>query len=245
MSEKKNVLITGASRGIGRATALRFARGGFNLIINSKSGGFPLDSLKEEILSLGSECLAVKGDVGDSDFVHAMAAEGIGRFGSIDVLVNNAGISYIGLIQDMSREDWQRILNTNLSSVHYCSQAVIPHMLRSQSGHIINVSSVWGNRGASCEVAYSATKGGINAYTKALAKELAPSGISVNAVAFGFIDTDMNKGFDASERTALFEEIPSGRPGTPEEAAELIYSLANQSPYFTGQIVTLDGGWTV
>ena len=143
----------------------------------------------------------------------------------------------------MSLYDWNKILNTNLTSAFLMSKYVIPEMLKKQSGHIINISSVWGNIGASMEVAYSASKGGINSFTKALAKELAPSNISVNAISPGFIDTDMNKVFEKDDLDAIFEEIPMGRAGKPSEVAKLIYKIA-MSDYITGQIITIDGGWT-
>ena len=165
------------------------------------------------------------------------------RFGGIDILINNAGISHIGLLGDMSNEEWHRVMGINLDSVFYCCREAIPYMLSKKSGSIVNVSSVWGNIGASMEVAYSASKGAVNSFTKALAKELAPSNIRVNAAAFGTIDTRMNSCFSAEERTALEEEIPIGRYGTTEEAAECIYRLATAPAYLTGQILTMDGGW--
>ena len=253
----KNVLITGASRGIGRAIALEFARENCNLFVNSLHGGEKLEesiavmtAVRRENGTTGS-ILAMRGDVGNPEFVrnmfakineHLEADESCDSKG-IDILVNNAGISHVGLLQDMTDEEWNRIISTNLSSVHYCCHEAIPMMLRAGGGRIINISSVWGNVGASCEVAYSATKGGVNAYTKALAKELAPSHIAVNAVACGCIDTDMNKCFTEEERGILCEEIPVGRFADPSEVAELVHALASQSEYLTGQIITMDGGW--
>ena len=143
----------------------------------------------------------------------------------------------------MSAETWQNIIHTNLSSAFYTSKEAIPYMLSKQAGKIINISSVWGNVGASCEVAYSASKGGLNSFTKALAKELAPSNIQVNAIACGCIDTEMNRCFSEEERQALADEIPAGRFGKPEEVAELVFSIAEKHNYLTGQIITLDGGW--
>ena len=172
-----------------------------------------------------------------------MISETIARFHHIDVLVNNAGISYIGLLTDMSPDDWQRIVNTNLTSVFNSCRLAVPGMVHEHSGTIINISSVWGCCGASCEVAYSATKGGINAFTQALAKELAPSNIQVNAVACGAIDTEMNAFLSEADRIALTDEIPSGRFGRPEEVAELVLDLAQKHSYLTGQIIRLDGGW--
>ena len=165
------------------------------------------------------------------------------QFGALDVLVNNAGISYIGLLQDMSSEDWERVLHTNLTSVFNCSKLAIPDMIARKYGKIINISSVWGTIGASCEVAYSATKGGINAFTKALAKELAPSNIQVNAVACGAIDTEMNQFLEEDDLIALIDEIPTGRLGRAEEVADLVYHLGYKNSYLTGQVIGLDGGW--
>lgn len=165
------------------------------------------------------------------------------QYGNLDVLVNNAGISYLGLLQDMSSEEWDRIIRTNLTSVFNCCKLAIPMMLSDGHGKIVNISSVWGNVGASCEVAYSATKGGINAFTKSLAKELAPSNIQVNAIACGAIDTEMNQWLEEDELIQLVEEIPTGRLGRAEEVADLAYHLGYKGSYLTGQIIGLDGGW--
>lgn len=165
------------------------------------------------------------------------------QFGHIDVLVNNAGISYVGLLTDMSEEDWNRVISSNLTSVFNCCSLAIPEMVRKKSGKIINISSVWGNVGASCEVAYSASKGGMNAFTKALAKELAPSNIQVNAIACGAIDTEMNSLLTDEELSELKNEIPAGRLGRAEEVADLVYQLSRDNTYLTGQIIGLDGGW--
>lgn len=162
---------------------------------------------------------------------------------SIDILINNAGISHIGLLQDMSIEEWNQVLNTNLTSAFSCSKYAIPDMITRKQGKIINISSVWGCSGASCEVAYSASKGGLNLFTQALAKELAPSNIQVNAIACGCIDTQMNACFSEEERATLTDEIPAGRFGMPEEVASLVLTLAEGNEYLTGQIITLDGGW--
>lgn len=238
------VLITGASRGIGAAIAEEFAKNHYNLVLNCKHS-------KEELNTLTSflrkhypvDILTCIGDVADPFFVSAMYEEAKERFREIHVLINNAGISHIGLLTDMSYEDWQHIMNTNVSSVFSCCKCVIPDMIRRKSGRIINISSVWGSVGASCEVAYSASKGAVNSFTKGLAKELAPSNIQVNAIACGTIDTAMNECFSKEERLALENEIPCGRYGTPREAAQLAYYLAGSPSYLTGQIITLDGGW--
>ena len=164
-------------------------------------------------------------------------------FGSVDILVNNAGISRVGLLQDMDFEEWDSLIAANLSSVFHCCKLAIPSMVRKQSGHIVNISSVWGVCGASCEAAYSASKGGVNALTKALAKELAPSHIQINAIACGVIDTDMNHFLSKEEAAALLEEIPAGRMGTPDEVARMVLSLTESPAYLTGQVIRFDGGW--
>lgn len=241
---KPTVLITGASRGIGKAIAIRFAQEGYSLIINCSKSTDALMELKKELENTYHiPVLASVGNIGDYSYVQQLFSEIQKEFGGVDIVVNNAGISHIGLLSDMSPEEWNHILDTNLSSVFYTSKQAIPYMLSKQQGKIINISSVWGTVGASCEVAYSVSKGGMNTFTKALAKELAPSNIQVNAIACGCIDTEMNQCFSEEERQELINEIPAGRFGTPEEVASLVYSLAEQHNYLTGQIITLDGGW--
>lgn len=238
-----NILITGASRGIGRAVAIEFAKNKHNIIICAKSDLEGLQKTRQLVENEGVSCYTGLCDVTNEDSVKDFISDSVKIIGQTDILINNAGISYIGLLQDMSLEDWNKVLSTNLTSAFLMSKYVIPEMLKKHSGHIINISSVWGNIGASMEVAYSASKGGINSFTKALAKELAPSNISVNAISPGFIDTDMNKVFEKDELDAIFEEIPMGRAGKPSEVAKLIYKIA-MSDYITGQIITIDGGWT-
>lgn len=240
----KTVLITGASRGIGKAIAHKFAKEGFSIIINCSKSADDLMNLKQELeSSYQVSVLASVGDVGDFTYIQNLFSIIKEEFSGVDVLINNAGISHIGLLSDMDIIQWQTILSTNLSSAFYTSKLAIPYMLSKKSGKIINISSVWGNVGTSCEVAYSASKGGLNTFTKALAKELAPSNIQVNAIACGCIDTAMNQCFSEEERLALEEEIPTGRFGTPDEVASLAYILATDCNYMTGQILTLDGGW--
>lgn len=236
------ILVTGASRGIGRSIALKFAKEGYDVVINSHRNEAALKQVEEEIKQLGVDCLSFLGDVGNYDFVTSMFTLIKQRFHSLDVLINNAGVSSIGLFTDMSPEEYTRLINTNLISVMNCCHQAVPMFLKKKSGNIINISSVWGITGASCEAVYSASKGGINAFTKALGKELAPSNIKVNAVACGAIDTDMNRCFSKEDLQALKEEIPAGRMGKPEEVANFIYSLINH-PYLNAQILTLDGGW--
>ena len=238
------VLITGASRGIGAAIAEVFARHGYQLILNCCHSETALKALSDELSDkYHVTVLPVIGDVSDPDFIANMFAMIHQQSLSVDVLINNAGISHIGLLQDMTYEQWQHVINTNLSSVFSCCKYALPDMLHKKSGRILNISSVWGNVGASCEVAYSAAKGGINLFTKALAKELAPSNISVNALACGMIDTPMNACFSKDEIREICEEIPAGRMGSVEEVAQTISLLSKAPIYLTGQILTIDGGW--
>lgn len=240
---KKSVFVTGSGRGIGRAAALEFAKHGYNVAINCSHDMDALHSLYDEITALGTECVECFGNVGDDKFAADSFLKIEEQFGSIDVLVNNAGISYIGLFQDMQPCEWEKIINTNLTGVYNTCRHAVLSMLRQKSGKIINISSVWGSTGASCEAAYSASKGAVNALTKALAKELAPSNIQVNALACGAIDTSMNQFLNEEEKLALIQEIPAGRLGEPKEAAEMILLIANAPAYLTGQIITFDGGW--
>lgn len=241
---KQTALITGASRGIGAALAETFARAGYQLTLCCQHSEEKLMTLASRLQEQYHTTVLVRiGDVGDYAFVKVMVDETLEAFGAIDVLINNAGISYIGLLTDMSIEDWNRIVATNLTSVFSTCRCVVPSMVHNKRGRIINISSVWGNVGASCEVAYSACKGGINSFTRALGKELAPSQITVNAIACGVIDTDMNRCFSEEERADLIAEIPAERMGRPEEVAELALSIASGHAYLNGQIITLDGGW--
>lgn len=240
----RTVLITGASRGIGRAIATAFAKAGDQLVITCSKTESELLAFADELKnSFHVQVLTSVGDIGNDSYVEQLFDQIDTAFGGVDVLVNNAGISYVGLLTDMSLDDWNHIVNTNLTSVFSTCRHAIPYMVHQKCGKIINISSVWGNVGASCEVAYSACKGGINSFTKALAKELAPSNIQVNAIACGCIDTKMNACFSEEEKAALAEEIPAGRFGRPEEVAALALQLASANEYLTGQIITLDGGW--
>ncbi len=229
MDNKGTALITGASRGIGRAIALRLAPH-YELVLISRQSA---DDMKD----LPGKHFA--GDVGDIDFVKHV----FGELDSLEVLINNAGIAHIGLLQDTTPEKWEELIRTNLSSVFYTCREAIPLMLKHHRGRIINISSVWGEAGAACEAAYSATKGGVNALTRALAKELAPSNIQVNALSCGLIDTDMNSTLSEEDKEALIKEIPAGRIGTPEDIAGIVYGLLNSGDYLTGQIIRADGGW--
>ena len=239
-SYDRTALITGASRGIGRAAAEAFAAAGYNLHLTCHSSMDELEMLAQKLISQYKiSCRTVQADAGDPD----AAAQLFDGIDNLDVLVNNAGISHIGLLTDMTTEQWRRVMAVNLDACFYTCRAAIPLMLKNHKGSIINVSSVWGTQGASMETAYSASKGGVNAFTKALAKELAPSNIQVNAIACGVIDTSMNSSLSAAELAELKTEIPADRLGTPEEAAQLILQIAQAPGYMTGQIITMDGGW--
>lgn len=241
--KKPVALITGASRGIGRQIALTFADHGYDCVITCHHRQNALFSVRDEITGFGVSCLTFIGDLGCWENCCRLFEEIETHFGHLDILVNNAGIAHIGLLQDMTPDEWTRLLQTNLSSCFYCSKLAIPLMLTEKSGNILNISSVWGNVGASCEAAYSATKGAINSLTKALAKELAPSGIRVNAIACGVIDTEMNHCLSDEDRAVLRDEIPMGRFGTPNEVGEFAYAIITQASYLTGQVITYDGGW--
>ena len=237
---RKTALITGASRGIGASIAQAFAAAGYDLYLTCIHSEEKLKTLSDQLSSAYQiRCTPFVGDMGDFSAVTTLFSQ----IHQLDVLVNNAGISHIGLLSDMTPEEWHRIMATNLDSCFYTSKLAIPLMLREKSGKIINISSIWGNVGASMETAYSASKGAVNSFTRALAKELAPSNIQVNAIACGVIDTDMNRCFDPEEMQAIIDEIPADRLGRPEEVAAFALQLANAPSYLTGQIITLDGGY--
>lgn len=236
----KYALVTGASRGIGCAVSEYLAQEGYHLYLVCKQSTDKLTALVEQLSTrYGICCTPFTADVGNPDDMEKVFAQ----VNALDVLVNNAGISYVGLLHEMSVDDWRQVMQTNLDSLFYTGRLAVPLMLRRHSGRIINISSVWGSVGASMETAYSASKGGVNSFTKALAKELAPSGIQVNAIACGVIDTDMNRCFTEEDMTALKNEIPADRIGQPEEVAQMVVSLLHAPAYLTGQVITLDGGW--
>ena len=241
---EKNVLITGASRGIGRSTAILFAQNGYHVFLNCNKSVEELKQVQEEIEKHHPKAVTlVPGNVGNPSDVRSIFREIYSHCDSLDVLINNAGIAHIGLLMDLTDEEWQQIIDTNLSSVFYCCREAVPKMVSKKSGRIINISSMWGTVGASCEAAYSASKSGIHGLTRALAKELAPSGIPVNAIACGVIDTVMNAQLDKTERQELAEEIPAGLFCSPEEIAEVIWQTVNTPAYMTGQIIGVDGGY--
>lgn len=239
----RTILITGASSGIGASTAIAFAKPNNRLILVSRKNREGLKKIEDEGRERGAEVLSILADVSDYEACKLLVQQAVERFGTIDLLVNDAGVSHIGLFQDMTPDEWQRVMNVNIGSVMNLCHLVIPSMVHRHHGRIINISSVWGNVGASCEAVYSASKGAINSFTKALAKELAPSNIQVNAIAFGAIETPMNAWLSKEEAEALADEIPAGREGTKEEAAQMICMIADAPDYLTGQIITMDGGW--
>ncbi len=238
--KRKKALITGASRGIGRAIATALAQDGYDLYLTCSKNTLLLEELMQQLSEkYGITCRGYTFPIDNEEQVEKMFDD----ISALDILVNNAGISYSGLLTDMSYQKWQEVINTNLSACFLTCRCAIPQMVKRQCGKIINISSVWGCVGASMEVAYSASKGGLNTFTKALAKELGPSNIQVNAIACGLIDTDMNQCYDDEEIEALVQEIPADRMGSPTEVAQLVRLLCTGNEYLTGQIITLDGGW--
>ncbi len=237
----KTVIVTGASRGIGKAIATVFAQNGYNVVINYNKSEEQAKAL-ESSLSEYNVCI-FKADVSDPDSAASLCDFALSRFGKIDVLVNNAGIAKQSLITDVSFEEWSRIFNVNVGSCFNCSKSVLPHMINRKSGLIINISSIWGICGASCEVAYSASKAAIIGFTKALAKEVGPSGITVNCIAPGVIDTEMNSNLSSDDLAALCDETPLCRIGSCDDIAQTALFLASQGASFiTGQVISPNGG---
>ncbi len=241
----RKVVLTGASGGIGLATAKRFLEAGDALVLVGYRHPEALNDLKKESEASKSagNVLVVSADLSSEEGVKMAAAEAESFFGTPDVLINNAGIAADRLFQETTDEEYRKMLDTNLSSYVRMTRALLPGMIQRGSGRILNVSSVWGQVGASMEVDYSLTKGAVDAFTKALAKEVAPSGIAVNAVSPGLIDTKMNACYTEEELSAVVDGIPAGRAGSPEEVAELIYLLSVAPLYLTGQVIRIDGGW--
>lgn len=241
------VLITGASRGIGRAAAQLFAQNGYNVAANYLHSEAEALSLVEEINSrFPHAALAIRADVSDAYQVVHMAARAREAFGRIDVLVNNAGVASAQLFTDLTEDEWNRVFDINVKGAFLCSRAVLPEMISRKSGKIVNVSSVWGLAGASCEVCYSAAKAAVIGFTKALAREVGPSGVQVNCVAPGVIETDMNAALDDGARAQLLEQTALGKTGSPRDVAESILFLASEkADFITGQVLSPNGGFLI
>ena len=235
----KTVFITGGSRGIGRAIAEIFYKNGYNVAINYNQS--EEKAIELEKLLPGS--IILKGDVSNENDVKGMIDKAIKHFGRIDVLVNNAGVSVVKLLTDTELSEWEKLFSVNVTGTFLASKYAAKHMIANHSGKIINISSIWGISGASCESCYSASKGAVIAFSKALAKELGPSGITVNCVSPGFINTDMNSDLSLEEVNSFCEDTPLGRAGEAEEVAETVLFLASDSADFiTGQVIGVDGG---
>jgi len=237
------LLITGASRGVGRALALACARSGqySKIILNGGSDAAALEETSRLVSSAGDLlCVSSLGDVGSLPYVESLRRQ----FGPVDVLVNNAAVSWVGLLTDMRPEEWDTLLRTNLTSLYNTCHTFVPDMVSAGHGKILNISSVWGISGASCEVAYSASKGAVNSFTRALARELAPSHIQVNALALGIVDTRMNAHLSPEEKAEIVSQIPAGYIASPEEAAEAALRLLAMPEYVSGEVVRADGCWT-
>lgn len=238
------VLVTGGSGGIGGAIAERFATVGMNIVIHYMNSHEAANDVARRCMALGAKVMTVTADMKDRNQLLRMAEKLESSGMQPDILVNNAGKAHYGMLADVTEDEWDDIMAVNLKGTFLCSQIFMPYMVTQRYGRIINVSSVWGISGASCEVAYSASKGGVNAFTKALSKELAPSGVTVNAVAPGAVQTAMLSNLQEEELRMLEEEIPAGRLASPQEIASLVYFLAlPESGYITGQIISPNGGW--
>lgn len=242
---KKCALITGASGGIGSEIALRLAKDGFSIAACYYSDKKGIAELEKKLCTISAEYRIYKADVSDYNRIKEVFADAAEIFGGVSVLVNNAGIAQQKLFTDISQEEFDRITDVNFKGVFNCCQCAVPYMVRNKSGKIINISSMWGVYGASCETVYSATKAAVIGLTKALARELAPSNVQVNCVAPGAIDTKMNNNLSAAEKADFASEIPMGRFGTAKEIAGIVSFLAGEdSDYVTAQVITADGGLT-
>ena len=240
----KTIIITGGSRGIGKSLVANFAKDGYNVILNYNKSENSAKQIKNELLEEGFEIEIFKADVSKKDEVKKLIEFTLSKFGNIDVLINNAGVAKLQMFRDVTEEDWDEIMNTNLKSVLFTIQEVLPDMVNRKKGCIINISSVWGIVGASCEAVYSASKAGVDAITKSLAKELGPSNIRVNSIAPGIIDTEMNSCLDEKIKEEIEQEIPLGRIGKSLD----IYRCAKwivEDEYTTGQIISPNGGWVI
>lgn len=243
---KKTVLITGGSRGIGKASAELFARQGYSVVINYLHSAAEAQALAAELTAEGLSVMVCQADVSKRKQVDAMIQTVLERTGSIEVLINNAGIAQQKLFTDITPEDWDTMLDVNVKGIFNCCQAVVPGMISSKRGKIINLASIWGITGASCEVHYSTAKAAVIGFTKALARELGPSNIQVNCVAPGIICTDMNAALEEEDRRALIDATPLMRLGTPQDVAyALLYLASEQADFLTGQVLSPNGGFVI
>lgn len=242
----KTVLITGASKGIGANLAIRFAEQGYNVVMNYNSSVQSAIILQKSLSDSGYNVIAFKANVKNRLDVDLMVKEAVYRFGTIDILINNAGVAHQSLLTDMSEQDWNHVIGVNLNGTFNCTQAVLPYMINQKSGTIINISSMWGEVGSSCEVAYSAAKAGVIGFTKALAKEVGPSGITVNCITPGLIDTSMNHDMTIEDTTAIIDATPMGRIGTTNDiAAAALFLASDEAGYITGQVLGVNGGFVI
>lgn len=243
-TNSKVAIVTGGAKGIGAEIVRTLVENGYIVILNYNNSKVQAEELKNEMLQKGFNIEVVKADVSNRNEVNSLIEFAIKKFKKIDILVNNAGISLEGLFTDVSEEMWQKIINVNLNSVFNCTQEVLKYMIKEKSGRIINISSIWGETGASCEVAYSTTKAAINGMTKALAKEVGLSNIRVNAIAPGIINTDMNSRLSYEELEQIKEQIPLNRIGNTKDIARCVKWLV-EDEYTTGQIISINGGWYI
>lgn len=242
----QTVLITGSSRGIGAACAARFAAAGYAVMVHYHTGRAAAEALCREIGAEGGRAACFGADIADPLQAAALVEATEKTFGAIDVLVNNAGIALYKMFCDTTPADWNRVFSVNINGMAYVTQAVLPSMVHNKAGKIVNLSSIWGITGGSCEVAYSASKAAVIGFTKALAKELGPSGIFVNCVAPGVVETDMNANLDDEARAALLEETPLEKIASPAEIAETVFYLASpQNSFITGQVISPNGGLVI
>lgn len=243
MEERKVVFVTGGSRGIGKAIALKYAQNGYNVVINYVSDKTNVEELQKEFTKLNVECLIEKADVSKSEEVEKIVKKAIEKFNKIDVLVNNAGITRDGLLMRMKEEDFDKVIKINLKGTFLITKSVIPYMLKKRDGKIINLASVVGVTGNAGQCNYSASKAGIIGFTKSIAKELASRNIRANAIAPGFIDTDMTSILSDEVKDSINVQIPMKRMGTTQEIANVAYFLGcEESSYITGQVINIDGG---
>lgn len=240
----KTAIVTGGSRGIGAAVVDLLAREGYNVVLNYNKSDEIAKSMKEQFTNSGYNVETFKADVSKREEVKRLVEFTLNKFKNIDVLINNAGISQTMLFTDITDEEWNNMIAVNLNSVFYTTQEVVKNMIHNKKGCIINISSIWGTTGASCEVHYSVTKAGVDAITKSLAKELGPSNIRVNSIAPGMIDTDMNKDLNSEEIDIIRDDIPLNKIGKPQDIARCVKWLV-EDEYTTGQVIGVNGGWLI